>query len=188
MTAHELPADAGAAPTGQLAFDVGDDGHEQVGYRGPTVCKIVDITYRQLDYWARTELVTPTLRQARGSGSQRLYTFDDIVQLRVVKRLLDTGVSLQRVRLAVDELRSRGQSLSDVTLVADRNSVYAVDDNAQVIDLLARGQGVFAIALGPVVDELRGEVTAFPTETVPRDTEAPDAVEDELPRAPVSSL
>lgn len=166
MTADEASVSASLQEAGQMAFDVGEAAAERAGYRGPTVCKIVNITYRQLDYWARTDLVTPSLRQARGSGSQRLYTFDDIVQLRVVKRLLDTGVSLQRVRAAVEELRVRGQSLADVTLVADGSSVYAVDDNAQVIDLLARGQGVFAIALGPVVDELRGEVTAFPTETV----------------------
>lgn len=149
---------------GQLRLDVGEAGGQLEGYRGPAVCKIVGITYRQLDYWARTGLVNPSVRQADGSGTQRLYSFDDIVQLRVVKRLVDTGVSLQRVRLAIDELRDRGRSPSDVTLVSDGSSVFMVDDNAQVIDLLARGQGVFAIALGPVVDELRGEVSAFPTE------------------------
>ena len=148
----------------QLRLDVGAMGGATEGYRGPTVCKIVGITYRQLDYWARTGLVNPSVRRAEGSGTQRLYSFDDIVQLRVVKRLVDTGVSLQRVRLAIDELRDRGRSPSDVTLVSDGTSVFMVDDNAQVVDLLARGQGVFAIALGPVVDELRGEVTAFPTE------------------------
>ena len=147
---------------GQLQLDVGDG--DRFGYRGPTVCKIVGITYRQLDYWARTGLVSPSVRQAEGSGTQRLYSFDDVVQMRVVKRLLDTGVSLQRVRIAIDELRSRGRSPADVTLVSDGTSVFMVDDNAQVIDLLQRGQGVFAIALGPVVDQLRGEVTAFPTE------------------------
>lgn len=150
--------------SGQLRLDVGPAGGEVEGYRGPAVCKIVGITYRQLDYWARTELVNPSVRRADGSGTQRLYSFEDIVQLRVVKRLLDTGVSLQRVRLAIDEIRDRGRSPADVTLVSDGSSVFMVDDNAQVIDLLQRGQGVFAIALGPVVEELRGEVTAFPTE------------------------
>ncbi len=160
---------------GQLRLDVGDAGGQLEGYRGPAVCKIVGITYRQLDYWARTGLVNPSVRKADGSGTQRLYSFDDIVQLRVVKRLVDTGVSLQRVRLAIDELRDRGRSPSDVTLVSDGSSVFMVDDNAQVIDLLARGQGVFAIALGPVVDELRGEVSAFPTEPAqPVATPAPD--------------
>jgi len=152
-----------SAPTGQLRLDVGDD-LTAVGYRGPTVCKIVGITYRQMDYWARTGLVTPSVQEAEGSGTQRLYSFDDIVRLRVVKRLLDTGVSLRRVRLAIEEVGRRGRTIADVTLVSDGSSVFMLDDNAQVIDLLRRGQGVFAIALGPVVEELRGEVTAFPTE------------------------
>ena len=130
------------------------------------MCKIVGISYRQLDYWDRTELVTPSVREASGSGSQRLYSFDDVVALRVVKRLVDTGVSLQRIRLAVDELRRRGSGLAEATLVSDGTSVFAVDDDAQLVDLLRRGQGVFAIAVGPVVDELRGEVTAFPSERI----------------------
>ena len=168
----------GADQANQLRLDVGTAGGHTEGYRGRAVCKIVGITYRQLDYWARTGLVNPSVRQAEGSGTQRLYSFDDVVQLRVVKRLVDTGVSLQRVRLAIDELRDRGRSPSDVTLVSDGSSVFMVDDNAQVIDLLARGQGVFAIALGPVVDELRGEVTAFPTE--PAQPVAPGAEGDDV--------
>ena len=75
-----------------------DDGRavydETTGYRGPTACKAAGITYRQLDYWARTGLVEPTVRPATGSGTQRLYGFRDILVLRVVKRLLDSGVSL----------------------------------------------------------------------------------------------
>ncbi|MEX0869209.1 MAG: MerR family transcriptional regulator [Nitriliruptoraceae bacterium] len=162
------------AASSQLALDVGDDTTQRVGYRGPTVCKIVGITYRQLDYWARTGLVEPGMRKAEGSGTHRLYSFDDIVRLKVVKRLLDTGVSLQKVRLAVDELRARGQSIAETTLISDGLSVYAVSDDVQVLDLLHRGQGVFAIALEPVIDELRGEVAAFPTERV--DGHVEDAV------------
>ena len=116
------------ADAAQLRLDVGAMGAETEGYRGPAVCKIVGITYRQLDYWARTGLVNPSVRQAEGSGTQRLYSFDDIVQLRVVKRLVDTGVSLQRVRVAIEELRTRGRSPSDVTLVSDGSSVFMVDD------------------------------------------------------------
>lgn len=156
-----------------MAFDE-DDG---VGYRGPTVCKIVDITYRQLDYWARTELVTASVRSAGGSGTQRLYSFDDIVALRVVKRLLDTGVSLQKVRAAIEELRRRGHGIADSMLVSDGVSVFAVDDGDELIDLLKKGQGVFAISVAPVVDELRGEVTAFPSERV-EDTVAAEAVSE----------
>jgi DNA-binding transcriptional MerR regulator len=177
MATDDASAGAVTPGEGQLRLDVGD-AEERVGYRGPTVCKIVGITYRQLDYWARTELVQPSVRDAKGSGTQRLYSFDDVVQLRVVKRLLDTGVSLQRVRSAVDELDRRGQSLADVTLVADGTTVYAVDDSQQLIDLLQKGQGVFAIAVGPVVDELKGEVTAFPTERVEDDDVATPAESD----------
>lgn len=146
----------------RLAFD--DD--DAVGYRGPTVCKIVGITYRQLDYWDRTELVQPSVRGATGSGSQRLYSFDDIVALKVVKNLVDTGVSLQKIRKAIDELRSRGRGLAESTLVSDGVTVYAVEDGDELIDLLKKGQGVFAISVAPVVDELRGEVTAFPSERI----------------------
>lgn len=147
--------------SGQMRLDVGDS--EPIGYRGPTACSIVGITYRQLDYWARTGLVEPTVRRAEGSGSQRLFSFGDIVRLRVVKRLLDTGVSLQRVRVAIEALQGRGHTLSDVTLMSDGSQVFMVTDDDQVIDLVRGGQAVFAIALGPVIEELEGEVTAFPT-------------------------
>jgi DNA-binding transcriptional MerR regulator len=187
MTSHD---------TGQLALDMGDASDPE-GYRGPTVCKIVGITYRQLDYWARTELVAPSYRKAEGSGTQRLYSFDDVVRLKVVKRLLDSGVSLQKVRLAVDELRARGQGLAETTLISDGTTVFALDDDQQLLDLVKRGQAVFAIALDPVVDELRGEVTAFPTERVSRAdhvladaaSSGPDAGATPLsPLAPVADL
>ncbi|MDX1510249.1 MAG: MerR family transcriptional regulator [Nitriliruptorales bacterium] len=157
-----------ATPGGQLALTIGDE--PVSGYRGPTACKIVGITYRQLDYWARTGLVEPTVQSADGSGSKRLYSFDDIVRLKVVKRLLDAGVSLQKVRLAVEELAHRGQTPADVTLVSDGTSVYAVDDDAQVVDLLRKGQGVFAIAMAPVVAEVEGDVALFPAEPLDDDT------------------
>src|SRR5881275_3605634 len=97
---------------------------ELVGYRGPSACQIAGITYRQLDYWARTDLVVPTVRSAAGSGSQRLYSFKDILVLKVVKRLLDTGVSLQNIRLAVDALRQRGvDDLARITLLSDGTTV-----------------------------------------------------------------
>jgi len=90
---------------------------ELVGYRGPSACQIAGITYRQLDYWARTSLVVPSIRSAAGSGSQRLYSFKDILVLKIVKRLLDTGISLHNIRVAVDHLRQRGvQDLANITL------------------------------------------------------------------------
>jgi len=136
----------------------------RVGYRGPAVCRVVGITYRQLDYWATTGLVEPSVRDAEGSGSQRLYSFEDIVTLKVVKRLLDVGVSLQRIRRAIDYVRDRGLSLRNLTLASDGETVYAATDTSDVVDLLARGQGVFAIAVDPLYDEMEAEVTALPAE------------------------
>jgi DNA-binding transcriptional MerR regulator len=149
---------------GQLALDLPQlPTEERSGYRGPAVSEIVGITYRQLDYWARTGLVSPSISKAKGSGSQRLYSFEDIVRLRVVKRLLDTGVTLERIRSALEELGRQGRALADVTLASDGRTVYAIDDDRQLLDLLQRGQGVFAIALEPLVDELRGEISILPT-------------------------
>src|ERR1700748_2991471 len=100
-------------------------GDPELGYRGPTACAAAGITYRQLDYWARTDLVVPTVRSATGSGTQRLYSFQDILVLKVVKRLLDTGVSLHNIRRAVDALRSRGvDDLARITLLSDGTTVY----------------------------------------------------------------
>ncbi|MFM8944288.1 MAG: MerR family transcriptional regulator [Actinomycetota bacterium] len=126
------------------------------GYRVPEVTRIVGITYRQLDYWARTELVTPSIRDAEGSGSQRLYSFQDLATLRVIKKLLDTGVSLQQVRKSIATLQRMKSPAHGTTLVSDGSRIYAVDSPDAVIDLLAKGQGVFAIALDRVWEDLEG--------------------------------
>lgn len=134
------------------------------GFRAPQVCNLVGITYRQLDYWARTGLLQPTLKTAKGSGSQRLYGFSDVVQLKVVKRLLDAGMSLKKIRQAVEILRIQLQSdrpLRDVTLLSDGQTIYAAESSQEVVDVFRRGQGVFGIAIGPVQEELEGEVHAL---------------------------
>jgi DNA-binding transcriptional MerR regulator len=121
------------------------------------------ITYRQLDYWARTGLVEPSVRAARGSGSQRLYSFRDILVLKVVKRLLDTGISLQQIRAAVQHLRDHGtDDLAQVTLMSDGVSVYDCTSADEVVDLLQGGQGVFGIALGRVWREVEGDLAVLP--------------------------
>ncbi len=131
----------------------------EVGYRGPQACKIVGITYRQLDYWTRTGLIVPSIQAAVGSGSQRLYSFNDLLQLRIIKNLLDAGMSLQKVREALDYARS---SLADdwakATIVADGNGVYAVTSQQEVFDLLQRGQGVLGavVSVGAIQEELKG--------------------------------
>jgi DNA-binding transcriptional MerR regulator len=134
-----------------------------IGYRGPTACAAAGITYRQLDYWARTALVEPSVRAAHGSGSQRLYSFRDILVLKVVKRLLDTGISLQQIRAAVQHLRDRGtEDLAQVTLMSDGVSVYECTSPDEVVDLLQGGQGVFGIALGRVWREVEGDLAVLP--------------------------
>ena len=147
------------------------------GYRGPTACRAAGITYRQLDYWARTGLVEPTIRPATGSGTQRLYSFRDILVLKVVKRLLDTGVSLQQIRTAVAHLRERGvDDLAQITLMSDGASVYECTSADEVIDLVQGGQGVFGIAVGKVWREVEGSLAALPSEHA-TDQDFPD---DEL--------
>ena len=140
------------------------DGSEAVpvnaGFRGPQVCTIVGITYRQLDYWARTDLVRPSITDARGSGTQRAYSYADLVRLQVVKNLLDAGVKLQAARKAIEYLREDlGESWATASLVLDgAGSVLARSDDA-LIDLVRRGQGVLNIVpLGQVVRELDARI------------------------------
>ncbi|WP_308426518.1 MerR family transcriptional regulator [Nocardia camponoti] len=151
---------------------------ELVGYRVPSACQVAGITYRQLDYWARTGLVVPSIRGAAGSGSQRLYSFKDILVLKIVKRLLDAGISLQNIRIAVDHLRSRGvRDLAGITLFSDGTSVYECSSAQEVVDLLKDGQGVFGIAVSGAMRELTGAIADFPAE---RATAITDRPEDEL--------
>jgi DNA-binding transcriptional MerR regulator len=131
-----------------------------------------------LDYWARTGLVEPSIRPATGSGTQRLYSFRDILVLKVVKRLLDTGVSLQNIRTAVAHLRERGvEDLATLTLMSDGASVYECTSADEVIDLVRGGQGVFGIAVGKVWQEVEGTLTHLPSE---RATGPQAAASDEL--------
>ena len=157
---------------------------EALGYRVPISCQVAGITYRQLDYWARTKLVEPSIRTARGSGSQRLYSFKDILVLKIVKRLLDTGISLQNIRQAVDKLRDLGvEDLAEITLVSDGTTVYECRSAEEVIDLLGGGQGVFGIAVPGIMKELTGTISAFPSERVdqPATTDTtPESEVDEL--------
>ena len=143
------------------------------GYRGAVAARAAGISYRQLDYWARTELVEPTVRGAAGSGSQRLYGFRDILVLKLVKRLLDTGISLQQIRTAVNQLREAGvNDLAQTTLMSDGASVYLCTSDDEVIDLVSRGQGVFGIAIGKVLREVESTLVDI-------DAQLPD-VADEL--------
>jgi DNA-binding transcriptional MerR regulator len=138
----------------------------EIGYRGATACVAAGISYRQLDYWARTGLVEPSVRGAAGSGSQRLYGFRDILVLKIVKRLLDTGVSLQNIRTAVEHLRSTGISdLERITLMSDGASIYECTSADDIVDLLQGGQGVFGIAIGKVWTEVEGSLSTLQGES-----------------------
>ncbi|WP_028568822.1 MerR family transcriptional regulator [Salinispora tropica] len=174
-------SDSGSGP-GAPAIDDDDDG--EVGYRGVTACHAVGISYRQLDYWARTGLVVPGVRDASGSGTQRLYSFRDLVVLKVVKRLLDAGVSLQNIRKAIEALRSRGVAdLAGITLISDGTTVYECRSPEEVVDLLQGGQGVFGIAIGGAFKEIQGSLSHLPAESVAPQPAVPAAAEvvgDEL--------
>lgn len=169
------------APTGHvgeqgLLFEGGPAARlEYVGYRSPTACAAAGITYRQLDYWASTGLVKPSLRATHGSRPTRLYSFRDILVLKVVKRLLDTGVSLQQIRVAITHLSSRSSDdLAQVFLMSDGVGVYECTSPDEVVDLLQGGQGVFGIALGRIWQEVDGILAELPAEEaeVPANTVA----------------
>ncbi len=158
--------------------DAAEGGDESVGYRGVSACHAVGISYRQLDYWARTGLVVPSIRDASGSGTQRLYSFRDLVVLKVVKRLLDAGVSLQNIRKAIETLRSHGVAdLAGITLISDGTSVYECRSPEEVVDLLQGGQGVFGIAIGGAFKEIQGSLSELPAERA----DEPEAQEQASP-------
>ncbi|MGH9172616.1 MAG: MerR family transcriptional regulator [Acidimicrobiales bacterium] len=138
------------------------------GFRGPQVCKIVGITYRQLDHWDRTGLKSPSLVRAKGSGTQRLYSYGDVLELRVIKQLLDAGVTLQRARRAVEFLRGSGEDLAAANLVIGAASAVLVHSGGELLDVLRGGQGVFnVIPLDGVVDEVDAAIVELSGGTSP---------------------
>jgi DNA-binding transcriptional MerR regulator len=140
--------------------DGGEPAWEEIGFRGPQVCRIVGISYRQLDYWARTELLTPSLAEAQGSGTQRRYSYRDLVALKVIKNLLDAGIALKTARVAIDYLRDRlGGDLATASLVLDGSRSVLALTGDDIVDLVRHGQGVLNIVpLGPVVAELAASI------------------------------
>jgi DNA-binding transcriptional MerR regulator len=154
---------------------------DEIGFRGPKVCAIVGISYRQLDYWARTDLVRPSLADARGSGTQRSYSYRDLVRLKVIKSLLDAGVQLQTARKAIEYLRGDlGDDWASASLVLDGNRSVLARTGDDLVDLVRHGQGVLNIVpLGHVVDELDARIHDLGADVAP--TEAPPVTG--LPRA-----
>ncbi|HET6812161.1 MAG TPA: MerR family transcriptional regulator [Acidimicrobiales bacterium] len=160
------------------------DGVGAEGFRGPQVCSIVGITYRQLDYWARTDLLRPSISEAKGSGTQRRYSYRDLVELKVIKRLLDAGVSLQQARRAIQCLREGlGEDLASANLVLGEGQSVLAHSQEAVIDLLKGGQGVLNILpLAGVVEEIQAAITTL-TAPAPAEPAAASTGTGDLPRA-----
>jgi DNA-binding transcriptional MerR regulator len=139
------------------------------GFRGPQVCKIVGISYRQLDYWARTDLIRPSIADARGSGTQRLYSYRDLVELKVIKHLLDAGISLRTARRAIEYLRQHlGEELASASLVINGSQSVLARSGEEVIDLVRQGQGVLNILpLAGMIEELDGKIHELEPDAAP---------------------
>lgn len=129
---------------------------QPIGYSGKSAAEIVGITYRQLDYWARTDLIRPSLADASGSGSRRKYSYRNLLELKVIKNLLDAGIRLEQVREVFAYLRDElGEDIAAANLVVNGAQPMLVRSSEEVIDLLQNGQGVLNILpLSGVVDEL----------------------------------
>jgi DNA-binding transcriptional MerR regulator len=147
----------------------------EAGFRGPQVCAIVGITYRQLDYWARTDLLKPSISEARGSGTQRRYSYRDLLELKVIKRLLDAGISLQSARVAIRYLRDNlGEDVAAAHLVLDGTESVLAASGEEIVDLLRGGQGVLNILpLGSVKEELDASIQSLEQPDEPAAAEVP---------------
>ena len=146
------------------------------GYRGPQVCSIVGITYRQLDYWTRTNLIKASVADAQGSGTQRLYSYSDLLQVKVIKSLLDSGFDLKKVRKVIEVLSDKlGEDVASANLVISDGRVMLAQSGDELVDLLKQGQGVLNIL--PIAG-LQTELAAQITELRPAadDGDAPAAV------------
>ncbi len=154
---------------------------EQVGFSGRRTAEIVGISYRQLDYWARTDLVRPSLAEARGSGSRRLYSYSDLLELKVIKTLLDAGLKLESVRTVFSYLREQlGEDVSSANLVISGRRSVLVRSGEELVDVLQQGQGVLnVLPLAGVKDEIDTRII----ELRPTSSTATGAVDEQARRA-----
>lgn len=145
---------------------------QRMGFSGPMVCRVTGVTYRQLDYWSRTGLVQPSITPATGSGSKRAYSYADVLEVKVIKSLLDAGVALAKARQAVECLRgSLGADLASSSLVLSESGSVLAHSDGDLVDLLRGGQGVFNIVpLGGVVAELSTSISHAQHPTSERET------------------
>jgi DNA-binding transcriptional MerR regulator len=140
------------------------------GFSGKRAAEIVDISYRQLDYWARTDLIRPSLADAHGSGSRRRYSYRDLIELKLIKTLLDNGIKLENIRQAFHYVRDQlGEDLSSAKLVLAGSSAVLVRENDELIDVVSKhkGQGVLNfLDLDGVKEEVDSAIVElFPTPT-----------------------
>ena len=144
------------------------------GFSGRKTAEVVGISYRQLDYWARTGLVTPSLAEARGSGSRRSYSYRDLLELKVIKTLLDSGLKLESVRKVFTYMREHlGEDISSANLVISGNTSVLVRSGEELIDVLQQGQGVLnVLPLAGVKEEIDARIV----ELRPPVTESPAVV------------
>ena len=134
-----------------------------MAYNTNIIIKITGLTQRQVDYWDRTHFIKPSIKEASGYGTARLYSFKDLVQLKVAKTLIDKGVSLQKIRKAITYLKKNfpdiQKPLSEMRFLTDSETIFILTDKKGVIlDTLSKGQMVFAVAIGELIEELKGEV------------------------------
>lgn len=154
------------------------------GFSGKRTAEIVGITYRQLDYWARTDLVRPSLTDAAGSGSRRAYSYRDLLELKVIKSLLDAGIRLEQVRKVFSYMRNHlGEDVASANLVIDGSSSVVVSTGEELVELLQNGQGVLnVLPLAGVKEEVDGRIVElFPD--MARDNILPELPDGELPAA-----
>ena len=135
----------------------------EAGFSGTRTAEIVGITYRQLDYWARTDLIRPSIADARGSGTQRRYSYRDLVELKVIKSLLDAGVSLKSARRAIEYLRDNlGTDVGSANLVLNGARSVLARTGEEIVDLVRQGQGVLNIVpLAGVVEQIDAAIHEF---------------------------
>lgn len=134
-----------------------------MSFNTKTVVKLTALTQRQIDYWDRTHFIKPSLKEAAGYGTGRLYSFEDVVQLKVAKTLIDKGVSLQKIRRSINYLKKNfpdvKKPLAEMRFLTDSETIFVITKNEKaILDTLARGQMVFALAIGEIIEQLKGEV------------------------------
>ncbi|HEY2814833.1 MAG TPA: MerR family transcriptional regulator [Acidimicrobiales bacterium] len=133
----------------------------ETGFSGTRTAEIVGITYRQLDYWARTDLVRPSMADAKGSGSRRQYSYQDLLELKIIKQLLDAGIKLETVRDVFSNLRQHvGHDITSANIVIDGSSAVLARDDGELVDLVRTGQGVLnVLSLGRVAREVDASIS-----------------------------